>query len=370
MLQEGDRRVEGRRIFHDAVQVFRDGHRFEAVPEDISIGGMFLKTPVLDDMRPGEVMGVLLDAEAGFEPPLFLYGRVVRVRRNGNTGVGLRWERAGTTGSADDLASALELLFARPASGFLKGVLPVAGSRLRHAYDFPRPAPADGTRRDPLDGGRFTARFFDGQKPAAPLSRPIGRVDGPLGLAVSDAELDGLDVKVVHDAHSRQGRNFKRAFDVDAGIVEPTPTAPGSRVAGPADDDDDDEDRRTPSIVAETASPQHRTSHASRRVPVRVEGVMTVARIEVPVVVTGLSLGSAFAESPLAPLGRSARVGLRLDLPRRDDLHQMWLDCAVERIHEGEYGTPPGVELKILSFDEPEQRDELARILESAKVRR
>jgi len=424
MIQEGDRRSEPRREFHDPAQTFHEGHRFEAAPEDISVGGMFLKTDAVDDVRAGEVLGVLLEREAGFDPPLFLYGRVVRVRHSGTPGVGLRWERAGSTGSVEQLANALELLFAKPASAFRPHVTQVPNSRLQSAYEFPRPAPEPGVPEGvgPVGAGRATSRFqgnaaavppgplgagratgrFPGEpphEPRAPLGAgrstsrfqgdapavaaapagagratdrfrgdalpPLGRPNsGPIGLAVTDDELDRLNVKVVHDSQSRQGRNFKRAFDVDAGIVEATPTATG----GPAPVDDvgvprgafeDDEPTRVASIP--------RSNHADRRAVVHLDAVMRVAHVEVPVVVTGLAMGSLFAETLLAPLGRSTRITVRLDVPHRDGIGSIWLDCALERLHEGDYGTPPGVELKIVSFEAPEQREELARLLDQAR---
>jgi hypothetical protein len=349
MLQEGDRRYYPRRTFHDAAQAFHDGHHVEGIPDDISVGGMLLRTPGVVDVPLGETLGVLLDEHAGFTPPLFLFARVARVLRGDEPGLGLRWERAGSTGTPDELANALELLFAIPASSFLPSVASSSG-RLQTTYVFPHrndAAPgSNGDGRAARGSPPFAVRRLAPEAPVANLGRPGS---GPIGLSVTDEDLDDLDVKVRYDSQSRAGRNFKRAFDVDAGTVEPTPLADGRM---PAPDEDD--------------APVSR-DRSTRRVPVHLEAVMTAARVDVPVVVTGLGTTSLFVESPLAPLDRAARVGLVLDVRLRDGMRQFGLDCRLDKIHEGEYGTPPGVELTIVAFDLPQQRDELTRLVEAAR---
>lgn len=347
MLQEGDRRYYPRRTFHDAAQAFHDGHHVEGIPDDISVGGMLLHTPGVVDVPLGETLGVLLDEHAGFTPPLFLFARVARVRRGVEPGLGLRWEHAGSTGTPDDLANALELLFAIPASTFLPAITSATG-RLRTTYAFPRRIEAAMGDDGRAPGGLppLTVRRLAPEAPPPPLGRPGA---GPIGLSVTDEELDQLDVKVRYDSQSRAGRNFKRAFDVDSGTVEATPLADGRM---PAPDEDD--------------APVSR-DRSTRRVPVHLEAVMTAARVDVPVVVTGLGTTSLFVESPLAPLNRAARVGLVLDVRLRDGMRQFGLDCRLDKIHEGEYGTPPGVELAIVAFDLPQQRDEFTRLVEAAR---
>jgi hypothetical protein len=383
MLQEGDRRHYARRTFHDAAQAFHDGHHVEGVPDDISVGGMFLRTPAVDEVHADEILGVLLDEQAGFTPPLFLFARVARVRRGAEPGLGLRWERAGSTGTPDDLANALELLFAIPASNFVPAITSSTG-RLRTTYVFPHRSDAEpGSNGDRGASGptpQLTVRRLAPEAPGQRLGRPGS---GPIGLSVTDEELDQLDVKVRYDSQSRAGRNFKRAFDVDAGTVEATPLADGRL---PSSNDDDDDEERSPrghggSRAASIAHGNgqgngngrgHDTSpvprdRSTRRVPVHLEAVMTAAHVDVPVVVTGLGTTSLFVESPLAPLDRAARVSLVLDVRLRDGVRQFGLDCRLDKIHEGEYGTPPGVELTIVAFDVPQQRDEFTRLVEAAR---
>ena len=85
----------------------------EAVCENISAGGIFLRTAHTDALPLGTMLTVAFsDSQAArSDQPILVYGRVVQQRSGENAGVGLQWERAVTAGDPEELAALLRSNF-------------------------------------------------------------------------------------------------------------------------------------------------------------------------------------------------------------------------------------------------------------------
>lgn len=135
MSEQADRRAFPRRPFERAVYTYESGARFEAVPCDISLGGASFRTAAAARLREGDLLSVVLGEATEGGPGVFLIAQVVRRIRGPHPGVGVRWERAVTTGDAAYLAEFLHGIFGVRAQAIKARVEPTRG-RFRSLFSF------------------------------------------------------------------------------------------------------------------------------------------------------------------------------------------------------------------------------------------
>lgn len=129
-LREAVRSVEKRRFprieLKKNVNCYAKGKMLQALAEDVSPGGMFLSLNHLEDRIPLDTLVSLLFREHdGDEVVTFLFGRVVRHQHLPVKGIGLRWEKAVSSGTPVQLAK------------FLKSLLKLDEHQLRHVRPDP-----------------------------------------------------------------------------------------------------------------------------------------------------------------------------------------------------------------------------------------
>ncbi|NOZ00578.1 MAG: PilZ domain-containing protein [Deltaproteobacteria bacterium] len=91
-----------------------DGRRLDARCENISEGGLFVRTRDRLALPLGATVGLVFRREAGYGHPIFLFGRVMRRQAGATPGVGLEWEKAVTDGSSEQLTDFMKTLFRLP----------------------------------------------------------------------------------------------------------------------------------------------------------------------------------------------------------------------------------------------------------------
>ncbi len=142
-----DQRQFQRYALADKMYCYVDGTRFDARSQDISAGGLFIRTPRRVPLG-AHIALVFKDSNDPDGAPVFLVGKVMRRQSEPVPGIGLRWERATTEGSAARLELFLTLRM---------GILPE--KIVRETYG-------------PREEGR-NAFYFGGQESATPV--PQGR---------------------------------------------------------------------------------------------------------------------------------------------------------------------------------------------------
>jgi PilZ domain len=383
MIDANDRRVAPRQRFADEAATYLGGAHLDAKPFDISVSGMFLKTPHLDNLNSGAIVGVAMAKKAGFEPPLFLTGRVVRHQEGRRGGVGLQWIRAATTGNVPHLLHSLEVLFNLPSSNFTERVHGSDG-RMKATYEFPQ------VKHEPSLSRPHQS------VPEAPANRPVidqhlDRTDGTLGipdldlgdrapevptlndneeigLTVSEGDLGDLAVRVVHDAHGATGRSFRQAFksstvkngdDVYQAVEKKLLEAEELRGS-------DGRDGAT-SPQAPSTEPGPRTTPPSGRADVELKARLNVAGVELPGTITGLSSGSLYIESPLAPVDPGLEFLVTFEIKTGDGPRNIFATCTLMRTQLPENGQAPGIIVRVLSTRVPEHKALLGRLAEWIK---
>ncbi|MBM4388257.1 MAG: PilZ domain-containing protein, partial [Deltaproteobacteria bacterium] len=165
-----------------------DGARLDARSEDISAGGMFLKTEASDSIPHGSLIGLVFEFKSSTDNTTFLFGRVVRKQESPLKGAGLRWEKAVTVGTPEQLAQ------------FLAKMLQIEDAEIRQedagkkglkksVYHFPGPEKVQPPKQ-------VTTQFL--RKPDAAAAAQ--------GLKISETDLSRLNVQVVHTEQPKAGR--------------------------------------------------------------------------------------------------------------------------------------------------------------------
>lgn len=100
-----DRRRFPRRPLEEALHCYIAGVKCKATCVDISAGGGFLSTD--GEIPVGTTVAVVFKRQEGIEHPSYLLGTAVRQQEGEFAGVGVRWNRAISTGEPVDLAAFL-----------------------------------------------------------------------------------------------------------------------------------------------------------------------------------------------------------------------------------------------------------------------
>jgi hypothetical protein len=105
-----EKRVHQRKPLQGEVICYIDGQRFDALAKDISLGGMFVKTPNSKAINNGALVGLVFPG-GSHSSTTFIFGKVARHQETPDEGLGLCWEKAVCAGSPDALAKFLLVLF-------------------------------------------------------------------------------------------------------------------------------------------------------------------------------------------------------------------------------------------------------------------
>lgn len=119
-----------------SVCCYAKGKMLQAVAEDLSPGGLFLSLNPLEDRIPLDTLVSLLFREHdGDEVVTFLFARVVRHQNLPVNGIGLRWEKAVSSGTPAQLARFLKSLL-KLNEHQLKWVRPDPSGGKKTLFDF------------------------------------------------------------------------------------------------------------------------------------------------------------------------------------------------------------------------------------------
>ena len=187
-----DRREHVRWLLEEEVFCYLDGNRVQAATQDISAGGMFIRTS--SELPLGSVVALVFEERSdGANVPVFLLGMTVRHQEQPVTGAGVQWMRAVTTSAPDALE---KFLVAR-----LKLVSPSIvreefGPRkdLRSIYRFPivpvKPKTGGWSRPAPVKRAPVVVKADQPKPSIAPVK---------MGFADTSKFLSGRKVDVVQD---------------------------------------------------------------------------------------------------------------------------------------------------------------------------
>lgn len=357
-MGESDKRRFLRRPFDDALFCYHDGTRLNAVPSDISLGGMFLDTDQYDSVSKGDLLGVVFDRHSGFPDAVYLFGRVMRTQTRPPMGIGVRWEKAVTTGPPKQLASFLEQLFDVKAEIFVKKVTEGTG-RMRSMFRFDELQQALERRREEkalATKGQETIVAGTRVKLPPPKMSLKDPEAGPIGVATTQREVEELKVEVVstNKPSLLPSRPMSAAMDdleLDLGPDDAGPARSSGPKAKPKGESKADK-RARGSITSEVAA-------ADVRAPAGVQAVMRVDELRVPVRVTDLGVSALFLNTPLAPVDPEADVFVEFQVSTRDGDLPVTLTCGVSDVRNTD--KIKGIELVIRKVDEGGRKGILKR---------
>lgn len=194
-IQNSDRRRHERAPLDEGVYCYIDGSRFDTRSNDVSEGGLFLRTDA--QIPVGGLIALVFRPEFNPDsPPIFLVGQVVRQQQTPVAGVGLQWVRAVTESPRLELAHFLvrKLGVKEPSVGLQEHG---PNREMRSVFEFPLapvpPEPIDKTSDQPDLAGASSL-------PEAPSAEQPGEAPGPMTATVTStatpvaANLEALTV--------------------------------------------------------------------------------------------------------------------------------------------------------------------------------
>lgn len=311
MVSPQERRAFPRSPFDLPAQAYENGARFACKPVDLSLGGAFLRLRELASFRVGALVSVVFAHDSGWEPPIYLFARIVRLQPT-PAGLGLSWERAVSTGDPAYLASFLHRVLglkssvaeshAQPASGRFRSVFSfdlVHRSAEQHRRKLveratpvaPAPAPAPSPPR-PVEASAPAPAPTAAKKPAE-RSRATRSIVSR--LADSRARTAGLD------------RVGKAGLD-HAGALNPF-------------------DERTPTPHEGVITGEVRANE--QPVPTRVDALLEIDGATYPATISQLGSTRLTVVAVTAPAHVPSHVRLAADLPSQEGPRPIVAECAV-----------------------------------------
>ena len=280
----------------------------DAKSADISAGGLFLKTE--QEMQRGALVAVVFNEQARKAPAIYLLGRVVRVREQAPKGVGLRWEKAVTTGPPEDLARFLGQLLGREVSE-VRRVAIGPDQDWKSVFLFPK----DATFAE--DEMEATAEVAGRKEPTSPLS-------SFLAYQVTEEEVKRVKVDDVEGgpAYVADGKlDFDElAEELDSGL------APGPFTA--------------------------RIETDVMRAPAGITGRMQTMAGRLPVQIPFLGAQGMFVTTQFIPLNRKIPVKVSFDVATRRGTMTVTCRCKITGVDDGQSTGTPGLDLKIDTYEE------------------
>lgn len=303
-----DRRQHQRRDLEEQAFVYIGGNRLDAKSADISAGGLFLETE--QEMERGSLVAVVFNEQARKAPAIYLLGRVVRVKQEAPKGVGLRWEKAVTTGAPEDLARFLGQLLGRQVSE-VRRVAIGPEQDWKSVYLFPDDAaPAEYEME-------ATAEMAVRKEPASPAS-------SFLAYQVSEEEVKRVKIDNVEggSAYVADGKlDFEElAEELDSG------SPPGPFTA--------------------------RIETDVMRAPAGITGKMETMAGRLPVQISFLGARGMFITTQFIPLNRKIPVKVSFDVVSRQGTRTVTCRCKITGVDDGQSTGTPGLDLKIDTYEE------------------
>jgi hypothetical protein len=316
LMTDRGRRAFPREPFQDAVYTYENGRRFDANPRDIGLGGAFLYSTSSERIAKGEVVGIAFDEEAGFAPPVFLFGRVIRKQGAPKPGIGLKWIRAVTSGDPDYLAHFLDARFGihrevalekivtsegRNRTVFPFEPLHVVGATLHHTYSKDKDAP----------------------KEDEPAERPRQDLLDELNQALKLAVPGG-------DAATPGSKGPRR------------PAAP--RMDEPFDD--------LPGPARQEGTLTQQVTRQGLRASCVMSGAIEMASAWVDCSILSLGVTHLYVQTPVRPISPQVDPRVHVDIPTRDGAIHVTMSCRIVETRADPLPENCGLELAILAMDE------------------
>lgn len=273
-----------------------DGTRLDARSQDISSGGIFLKTE--DDLSEGSPIALVFKNDPSRTSPVYLTGKIVRCTEAPNKGVGVEWVKAVSNGPERELLH------------FLERVLHIRSPRIR-------------------------VQAIPGQEnPRVEFTFPRVAVFGDADVRNfhEDEEEDTTDIS----DELRQEREGKMADRSEARAPAEIPQQPAPKFARSREDG---------ALTRQIAS-------GELRAPAEVKATMDIGGKRVNVLVTHLGTSGMFVRTMLPPREPVKRADIQFELRVRGGMALVKCRCKVLAIDDGRTTRTPGIDLEIARLDE------------------
>ncbi len=270
-----------------------DGTRLDAHSQDISSGGIFLKTE--DDLSQGAPIASVFKNDPSRTSPVYLTGKIVRCTNTPFKGVGVEWVKAVSNGPENELTRFLEeVLHIRDPQIYVEAVPGQENPRVE--FTFPRVA---------VFGDDDVRNFHEDEEEAT--------------ADISD--------QLRAERESKIAESGERA----AMPSQPSPTFNRSR----------DDGALTRQINA-----------GELRAVAEVKAVMDIAGKRVNVLITHLGTNGMFVRTMLPPRDPVKRADVKFELRVRGGMAEIKCRCKVIAIDDGRTSRTPGIDLAIARLDE------------------
>lgn len=324
-MTDRGRRAFPREPFQDAVYTYENGRRFDANPRDIGLGGAFLYSSSSERIAEGEVVGIAFDEEAGFTPPVFLFGRVIRKQGAPKPGIGLKWIRAVTSGDPDYLTQFLDTRFGIHREVALEKIVTSEG-RNRTVFPF-----------EPL------------HTVGATLHRGFARGEG---APVEDAARERPRQDLLEEL------NQALRLAVPSGDVASAGSKGPQRPSAPRMDESFDD---LPDPPRQEGTLTQQVTRQGLRASCVMSGALEMASAWVDCTILSLGITHLYAQTPVRPISPHLDPRVHVDIPTRDGAIHVTLACRIVETRADPLPENCGLELAILSLDEAGHAGILAR---------
>jgi len=305
-----------------------DGRRYDARSENISAGGMFLATA--EEIPLGRTIALVFKSRSGKKKsgekgvkygagikgePVYLVGRVMRKQVSPVPGVGLRWVRAMTDASPEDLEYFLSKMLRIEATGAKRAKVG-ANKAVKSVFEF-----------EPLyqQAIKFSGTKEDDERTTGPILVGEGGTEEYFRELRFDDDFEHLkqsDGPVLPREYSKRGGTH--------------------RIAGPMTD---------------------RLRQTERLLPVNTEAVMTIGAMPIPVHVTAIGTNGLFVESPVAPTNRQESIGLVVEIITRKETEKIRCRARVLEVDDGSGSGESGLYLEFADFASESEKETLEQYI-------
>ncbi len=274
-----------------------DGTRLDAHSQDISSGGIFLRTD--DKLAEGAPIALVFKNDPTRTSPIYLTGKIVRCTTEPVKGVGVEWGKAVSNGPEDELVRFLEeVLHIRTPQLQVTAVPGQAHPRAE--FTFPRVV------------------VFD---------------DADVRHFHEDEEEDTADIsdELRKERETTVAKALADSPDKPTMPIQPPPTFSRSREDG-------------------ALTRQIHTGEL--RAPADLKAVLDIAGKRVNVLITHLGTAGMFVRTMLPPREPGKRADISFELRVRGGMAKIQCRCRVLAVDDGQTTRTPGIDLAIARLDE------------------